>query len=93
MERYIEKVINPYFGTTRERLGLPDDQPGLLIFDVFKAHRQEHFLEKIKGTNSRYVFMPASCTAELQPLDLSGSGQLKDYLKQHFTDQSRVKQH
>ena len=34
--------------------------------------------------NILLTFVPASCTGELQPLDLSGNGAFKQALKSHF---------
>ena len=39
--RYIENVILPYFRWVRADKGLPDTQPGLCIYDVFKGHNTQ----------------------------------------------------
>ncbi|CAH1233204.1 Hypp647 [Branchiostoma lanceolatum] len=49
------------------------------IFGVFKAHRNPDFLEKLREANIRAVFVPASCTGKLQPLDAVGG--INDLLK------------
>eukprot|EP00058_Branchiostoma_floridae_P002212 XP_002587700.1 hypothetical protein BRAFLDRAFT_94603 [Branchiostoma floridae] len=83
MERYVETVVNPYMAAQRERLGLEEDHPGMAIFDVYKAHRTPGLLAQLKAANVQPVFVPASCTGELQPLDADGS--INDALKKDLT--------
>ena len=71
MLRYLDTVIIPYVTATRQALNLPTSQPALTLFDVFAAHRCETVLHKLRSNNILYVFIPASCTGELQPLDLT----------------------
>ncbi|KAI8516450.1 hypothetical protein Bbelb_050310 [Branchiostoma belcheri] len=86
MDRYADKVPIPYVTAQREALGLSEDQPALAIFDVFKAHRCPELLAKLKENHIHAVFVPASCTGELQPLDYDGgvNDVLKKELKQRF---------
>ena len=42
-------------------------------------------LEKLRIENVEVVFIPANCTSELQPLDLSVNKPMKDHLKTKFT--------
>eukprot|EP00058_Branchiostoma_floridae_P013458 XP_002598946.1 hypothetical protein BRAFLDRAFT_79876 [Branchiostoma floridae] len=88
MERYVETVVNPYMAAQRERLGLEEDHPGMAIFDVYKAHRTPGLLAKLKAANTQPLFVPASCTGELQPLGADGSinDALKKDLTQSFSD-------
>ncbi|CAH1257592.1 POGZ [Branchiostoma lanceolatum] len=88
MERYLEKVVIPYMTAQRERLGLKDDHPGLAIFDVYKAHRTPALLQKLHDAHVKPIFVPASCTGELQPLDSDGciNDALKKDLTQSFTN-------
>lgn len=83
--RYIDKVLTPYVRQKRKDLGLPDESKALLLWDVFRAHRTGPVLEKLKTENIEVVFIPANCTSELQPLDLSVNKPLKDHLKTKFT--------
>ena len=39
MLEYIDKVLVPYVAHTRQKLELAMDNPALILFDVFKAHR------------------------------------------------------
>ena len=82
---YIEKVLKPYVHKRRQNLGLPKESKALLLWDVFRAHRTEPVLEKLKTENIEVVFIPANCTSELQPLYLSVNKPLKDHLKTKFT--------
>lgn len=82
---YLDKVIILYVSCTREELDLPEDQPALAIFDVFAAHRCHSVLDKLKSNSIHQVFVPASCTGELQPLDVGLNDQFKGLLKQEFS--------
>lgn len=55
-------------------LGLPEN-PALL--DVFKAHLDNTFLQDLHDCYITPVFIPASCTGELHPLDLTINGEFK----------------
>eukprot|EP00058_Branchiostoma_floridae_P025112 XP_002610602.1 hypothetical protein BRAFLDRAFT_65792 [Branchiostoma floridae] len=83
MLRYADRVLIPYMEDQRSQLGLAPDHPGLAIFDVFKAHRNPALLEKLKEANIIPVFVPASCTGQLQPLDADGG--INDMLKRDLT--------
>ncbi|XP_035221407.1 LIM/homeobox protein Lhx4-like [Stegodyphus dumicola] len=71
MIRYIENILVPYYDKQREILGLVPEQPGVAFFEVFKAHQNPLFLTELEKKNIIPVFVPASCTRELQPLDLT----------------------
>lgn len=85
MLEYIEGVIVPYVEAVRENLPVAQiNQPALAIFDVFAAHRSEKVLSALKKANIRYVFVPAGCTDELQPLDQTVNKKYKELLKTEF---------
>lgn len=86
MLHYIEHVLVPYVTATRLRLELPDTQPALAIFDVFAAHRVQSVKDRLKEANIKFVYVPAGCTGELQPLDLAFNDPFKRAMKQKFTD-------
>ena len=83
MHQYLKNVLLPYFSATRERLNLPN-QKGLVLFDVFKAHRDSDLIEQMKKNDLIPLFVPASCTSELQPLDLTVNSEFKRILKSKF---------
>ncbi len=85
MLEYVDNVLVPYVSTTRQKLGLADDHPALAIFDVFMSHRCDSVLKKLKENNIHQVFIPAGCTGELQPLDISFNEEFKSLMKFNFS--------
>ncbi|CAH1233380.1 Hypp714 [Branchiostoma lanceolatum] len=69
MNRYADKILVPYMAAQRQFLGLSKEQPTIAIFDVYKSHRCPALLTKLKDNYIHAIFVPASCTGELQPLD------------------------
>ena len=67
MVQNIDHVVIPYFSAARRELELPEDQVCLAIFDVFAAHRCNSVLQKLNAHHIHQIFVPASCTGELQP--------------------------
>ena len=86
MARYVDTILGPYMTKKREELGLPDDQQGLIILDVFKAHQVKEVIEAMHDKNMRTVFVPGCCTGELQPLDLSVNSRFKALMSESFTN-------
>ena len=84
MMEYVKEVLVPYATRVKEELGLPPTAKPLLIFDVFKAHRDEDLLQLIKDSGFVYYFISASCTGELQPLDLTVNAKFKSLMKAQF---------
>ena len=84
MFEYLEN-ITPYVSSIRQALDLPEDQPALAIFDVFAAHRSHRVLDMLKSNNIHQIFVPASCTGKLQPLDVGINDQFKILLQQEFS--------
>lgn len=62
------------------------NQTALVIFDVFKAHRSEVLLETLKKENIKVVYVPASCTDELQPMDQIPNKIFKEKIKNCSSD-------
>lgn len=75
--RFIEKVLNPYLQSKRLELGLPETQKALVILDV---HRCEVVQKKFSDLNIIRIFVPANCTDQLQPLDLSVNKPVKSVI-------------
>ena len=87
MLRYVDEIIIPYVQEKRDSLPLScANQVALCIFDVFRAHRNEAMLKKLHDARIRTVFVPASCTGELQPLDLHVNSVFKTQLRSCFTE-------
>lgn len=74
----------PHIRRTKKRLGLPDSQKALCIFDVFRAQMGEDFINDLKKKIICIVFVPPSCTDRLQPMDLTVQKIVKDKLKERF---------
>ena len=85
MLEYTEKVLVPYMVKTQERLELADDHPARTIFDVFQAHCCDSVLGKLRHHHIHQVFIPAGCTSELQPLDVSVNEEFKAAMKANFS--------
>ena len=81
---YLEKVIIPYFQRTRESKQLAN-KPALAIFDAFTGHSGQEIDELLEKNNILAVKVPASCTDELQPMDLSINKSCKSSLRQNFS--------
>lgn len=64
--RYIEKQ--------RANLQLPDDQPALLILDMFSIQMTEPVIKKIHENSIKLVKVPPNMTQLFQPLDLTVNG-------------------
>ena len=85
MLQFIDSVLVPYVVKTRHELDLADDHHALAIFDVFKAHHCDSVLKKLRENNIHQVFVPAGCTSDLQPLDVSVNQEFKALIKNHFS--------
>ncbi len=55
---------------TKEEIGLLPKQEALLIYDIFAAHRTMSFKNILYEYNIIAIFVLASCTSDLQPLDM-----------------------
>ena len=83
---YIEKVIVPYIERKKQELKLPSSQRALCIIDGFKAHCTSDVIKLLDHHGIDIVYVPANCTGELQPLDLSVNKSVKDIIKQRFQE-------
>ncbi len=71
MIEYVDQIILPYVQDVRTSLELSPNFPAVVIFDVFAAHRCQSLLNCLLSNNIKYIFVPAGCTGELQPLDVT----------------------
>ena len=86
VKRMVGTILLPYVEATKEERGLLYSQNALLIIDVFKAHRKPDVLEELTSSGFVLEFVPANCTGELQPLDISVNQAYKSNLRNAFTD-------
>ncbi|XP_067682563.1 uncharacterized protein [Haliotis asinina] len=75
MLRFVDKI---------QQLGLGPHQEALYIFDVYRAHRRDSLHELLQERNICFLYVPATCTDKLQPLDLALNKNFKDKIKQCF---------
>ena len=87
MLRYVENIVIPFINKKRKQLKLSPSHKALVIFDVYKAHRDQKIFTLLEENNIFYRFVPASCTGKLQPLDADGgvNFKLKHFFKQEVT--------
>ena len=76
--------VNPYLQSKRLELGLPETQKALVILDMFKAHRCEVVQKMFFDLNIICIFVPANCTDQLQPPDLSVNKPVKSVMRKCF---------
>jgi hypothetical protein len=75
----------PQFEAKRRLLGLPADEPVLLVFDGASTH-VDLDLDTLAQKHHVYVFLlPVHSSTLMQPLDLTVYGILKQFLAAHFT--------
>lgn len=83
MIEYCDSILAPYLESARKDSGRPN-QRGLLILDVFAAHRTDAVKAQFNKLNLDFVYVPAGCTGDLQPLDLAVNDEYKKLLKARF---------
>ena len=84
MVEYVNQIVVSYIQEKRQVLNLSANQPALVLFDVFKGQCQEEIFQILEDNNIYYVIIPANCTDQLQPLDLSVNKPAKDSMKPKF---------
>ena len=84
MMAYLQNILLPYVTKTRKHLRLADTHPCLVIFDQFKAQTTQKFLKALDDSNILVAEVPANCTDQLQPLDLSVNKPIKSFMKRQF---------
>ena len=78
--KLLEQVVNPYCIKKRVELKLPETQPALMIWDVFKGQMTEKVKQKLKSA------VPANMTHFFQPLDLTVNGSAKKFMQNQFSE-------
>ena len=84
--KLIEDIITPYVEKERGKLGLSDNQPALVIFDVFSGQMTDPVMQKLKENFIKVVKVPANMTNLFQPLDLTVNRSAKAFMKRKFTE-------
>ena len=87
MKEYVDNVIHPYIQKKGEENKI-EEKPfrAILIMDCWKVHKGKEFLSWISEKYPQYsiVFVPASCTAVMQPCDLFVQRPFKHSIKSYF---------
>ena len=81
---YIEKIIVPFIQKKKDELKLPNSQRALCIIDGFKAQCTREVVKLLDHHGIEIVYVPANCTRESQPLDLSVNKPVKDFIRWKF---------
>ena len=84
MLQYISDVIVPFVSRVRDDLGVGKEQAALAIFDRFRGQLTANVFEALEDCNIQSVLVPAGCTDQLQPLDLTVNKVAKSFLRQEF---------
>ena len=82
----LDNIIFPYLKTTKEALGLPDDQKALLIFDVFRGQTTEKVTNHMLENDCVTLYVPNNLTDKFQMLDLNINGHAKQFLTGKFEE-------
>ena len=86
MDHYVQNVIVPYVQDTMKNLHLDANHRAVCIFHNFKAQCTDGILQLLEDNNINFAFVPANCTGELQPIDLSVDKSVKDFMRAQFQD-------
>ena len=83
-EEKTKEYIEPYIEMKGKELDLPTTFHALVLFDVFKGQTTESVYKPLESNSIYAVSIPANCTDRLQPMDLSVSRSIKEFLKNKF---------
>ena len=81
---YMDEILFPHVRQKRKKLGLPDEQTCLVIFDRLKAQFTATVFEVLEENHILVALVPANCTDKLQPLDVSINKSVKEFLRDQF---------
>ena len=86
MQKFVNKILAPYFDATKARLGLPPDQKCLWLIDVWSVHRSDEFRGWMRKHHPRIiiVFVPGGCTGVHQPCDVGIQRALKLSIRKSY---------
>ena len=83
-KEYIHKILLPYVNCKREELRLLSNYSALVVYDRFKAQCTNDVLQILRENHIDTLLIPASCTDQLQPLDVSVNKSAKEFLRKKF---------
>ena len=83
--KLLDEIVTPYIEKECANLQLRNDQPALLMIDVFSRQMTGPVIEKIRENSIELVKVPANMTQLFQPLDLTVNGSAKAFMKRKFT--------
>jgi len=86
MLEYVRNVIVPFVECKRDMLGLDVQYPALAIFDHFKGQLTQNITTELDENHIHSVLIPAACTGQLQPMDISVNKVVKSLLRNKFSD-------
>ena len=84
--KLIYKIIVPYLEKEQEKLKIEQNHWRLLIIDEFPGQMTDTLLAKLKENYIKLVRVPKNMIQIFQPLDLTGNGSAKSYLKRQLTE-------
>ena len=67
----MDEIIISYAEKEREELNLEENQPTLLIIDVFSGQVTKPVIDKMTENNIKLVKVPVNMTRLFQPVDLT----------------------
>ena len=82
-EDYIHSIL---LEKKRAELGLSETFPAVVLFDAFKGQTTERIYRLLEANTVYTINMPANCTDNLQPMDLSVNKTLKHFMKKEFNE-------
>ena len=82
---YISDVIVPYVDGVWDSMNVGKEQAALAIFDHFKGQLTQDIVKALEEENIHSVVVPACCTDQLQPLDLTVNSR-KIFLQRRFRE-------
>lgn len=81
---YIQHALIPFLTHQKKKLGLPESQRSLVIWDRFTGQMTPDVKEKLEQNNISLAIIPAGWTGQLQPLDVAVMAPFKARIRHSF---------
>eukprot|EP00697_Spironema_sp_BW2_P012431 gnl/Spiro4/28677_TR14188_c0_g1_i1.p1 gnl/Spiro4/28677_TR14188_c0_g1~~gnl/Spiro4/28677_TR14188_c0_g1_i1.p1 ORF type:complete len:291 (+),score=23.87 gnl/Spiro4/28677_TR14188_c0_g1_i1:1041-1913(+) len=84
MKRLFQNIIVPELLRRRTALGVQERTPSVVVLDCWTVHRSQEFRQWMYdtyGRSIRLIYVPAGCTGQLQPLDVTVNKEFKTLLR------------